>query len=133
MESYHTRLVSDVCDVIMQALLVADPVGALMLACTCKVERVRYTRLAIEKLYYRELYLEQCSGEEMFQIGPRDCDWVLRGEKGYAHAKKEQDAAYTKMWRQEFLKPMWRTNRERARRDGKYVKEQWKKRDYDVQ
>jgi hypothetical protein len=122
-------LVPDVCDLIMTRLLNEDVIAACLLACTCKQERERYSRLADEKLTFREIYLEACSGEEGYYFKGQ---WVLRGEEGFDYAKKEDIKNFRKMSRAETL-PWNRRGKKYERRDQKFTKQQWKRGNYDVQ
>lgn len=71
--------------------------SSVMLAATCWDERRRYERLVPHRtMTYRDYYLKYNDDEEGYRLNDT---WVLRGEKGFAYAKKEYDACYNKYLR----------------------------------
>lgn len=98
-------------DIIMMHVLDLCAFSSVMLAATCWDERRRYERLVSpeNRTTYREYYIRFNDDEEGYWVGD---GWVLRGEKGFEHAKKDQEECYRKI-----VRPYKRHAKERARRD----------------
>ncbi len=136
-EGPYNALVEDACDIIMHFVDEIDPLYALMLSCTCKRERRRYARLLVHHpdapvgrrfFTYRSVYLEQCSGEEGYE-GVNG--YVLRGEKGFEAARKDDYRAFYRRKRRSYDKINARHKKDRERKEGKRRKQAWSRGVYD--